>query len=61
MRLVWSVFALSDRDGIFTHIEADNPAVAIAIDERIVTGPAASPTFPRAVDQGALPERASLS
>ena len=24
MKLVWSAFALSDRDGIFTHIEADN-------------------------------------
>lgn len=36
MKLVWSAFALSDRDGIFTHIETDNPAAAIAIDERIV-------------------------
>ena len=36
MKVAWSVFALSDRDGIFTHIEADNPAAAIAVDERIV-------------------------
>ena len=35
MRLVWSAFALSDRDNIFTHIERENPAAAIAVDERI--------------------------
>lgn len=35
MKLVWSAFALADRDGIFTHIEADNPRAAIAVDERI--------------------------
>jgi toxin ParE1/3/4 len=29
-------FALSDRDAIFTYIEADNPAAAVLIDERIV-------------------------
>ncbi len=35
MKLVWSAFALSDRDGIFTYIEADNPRAAIMVDERI--------------------------
>lgn len=35
MKLVWSAFALADRDGIFAHIEADNPRAAIAVDERI--------------------------
>ncbi|MVA82734.1 type II toxin-antitoxin system mRNA interferase toxin, RelE/StbE family [Agrobacterium vitis] len=35
MRLVWSAFALEDRDGIFTHIEADNPVAAVSVDERI--------------------------
>lgn len=35
MRLVWSAFALSDRDNIFTHIERENPAAAIAVDERM--------------------------
>nr|WP_210277074.1 type II toxin-antitoxin system RelE/ParE family toxin [Agrobacterium sp. RC10-4-1] len=34
--MTWSAFALSDRDAIFTYIEADNPAAAILIDERIV-------------------------
>lgn len=36
MTLTWSAFALSDRDAIFTYIEADNPAAAVLIDERIV-------------------------
>lgn len=35
MKLTWSAFALSDRDAIFTYIEADNPAAAVLIDERI--------------------------
>ena len=35
MKLVWSAFALSDRETIFTHIEGENPAAAIAVDERI--------------------------
>ena len=36
MKLIWSAFALSDRDSIFTHIETDHPKAAIAVDERIV-------------------------
>ena len=36
MKLTWSAFALSDRDGIFTYIETVNPSAAILIDERIV-------------------------
>jgi toxin ParE1/3/4 len=35
VKLTWSAFALSDRDAIFTHIEADNPAAAVLIDEQI--------------------------
>lgn len=35
MRLIWSAFARSDRNDIFTHIEADSPRAAIAVDERI--------------------------
>ena len=38
MKLTWSAFALSDRDAIFTYIEADNPAAAVLIDERIAAG-----------------------
>lgn len=36
MRLVWSSFALSDRDDIFTYIESESPHAAINIDEQIV-------------------------
>jgi addiction module RelE/StbE family toxin len=36
VKLIWSAFALSDRDRIFTYIEADNPSAAVLIDERIV-------------------------
>lgn len=46
MKLFWSAFALSDRDGIFIHIEADNPAAAIAIDERIVAATRRLRDFP---------------
>lgn len=46
MRLTWSAFALSDRDGTFTHIEAHNPAAAVAIDERIVAATRRLRDFP---------------
>jgi len=46
VRLTWSAFALSDRDGIFTYIEAHNPAAAIAIDERIVAAARRLRDFP---------------
>jgi plasmid stabilization system protein ParE len=36
VKLTWSAFAPSDRDGIFTHIEADNPIAAIAVDDNIL-------------------------
>jgi addiction module RelE/StbE family toxin len=36
VKLTWSAFALSDRDAIFTYIEADNPSAAVMIDERIM-------------------------
>ncbi len=37
MRLVWSPFALADRDEIFNYIEADSPKAAAEIDERIAS------------------------
>lgn len=46
MKLVWSAFALSDRDDIFTHIEADNPIAAITVDERIVAAARRLQDFP---------------
>jgi len=46
VKLVWSAFALSDRDGIFTHIEAENPRAAIALDERIAAAARRLVEFP---------------
>lgn len=46
MRLFWSAFALADRDGIFTHIEADNPHAAITVDERIAASARRLVDFP---------------
>ena len=46
MKLVWSAFALADRDGIFTHIEADNPRAAITVDERIAAAARRLVDFP---------------
>ncbi|CAH1661633.1 type II toxin-antitoxin system RelE/ParE family toxin [Chelatococcus asaccharovorans] len=46
MKLVWSAFALADRDGIFSHIEADNPRAAIVVDERIAAAARRLVDFP---------------
>ena len=35
MKLAWSPYALSDRDMIFSYIEADNPRAAVNVDEQI--------------------------
>jgi len=36
VKLASSPLALLDRDAIFTHLERDNPAAAVTVDERIV-------------------------
>lgn len=46
MKLTWSAFALSDRDAIFTYIEADNPSATIMIDERIMAATRRLVDFP---------------
>ncbi|MGK9451788.1 type II toxin-antitoxin system RelE/ParE family toxin [Acidithiobacillus caldus] len=33
MKLFWTPEAIQDRDDIYAHIEADNPAAALALDE----------------------------
>lgn len=35
MRIVWSAFAVEDREAIFDYIAADNPAAAAKLDRRI--------------------------
>ncbi|TGQ12031.1 MULTISPECIES: type II toxin-antitoxin system RelE/ParE family toxin [unclassified Mesorhizobium] len=54
MKIVWSPFARSDRDDIFTHIEADNPTAAIAVDERIVAAVSRLRDFPESGRTGRL-------
>ncbi|MFG1250215.1 type II toxin-antitoxin system RelE/ParE family toxin [Xanthobacter sp. AM11] len=55
MRLVWSAVALTDRDGIFTHIEADSPKAAIAVDERISAAAHRLLEFPESGRPGRVP------
>lgn len=52
--LVWSALALLDRDGIFTHIEADNPATAVTVDERIVAAARGLRDFPKSGRPGRI-------
>lgn len=35
MRIVWSAWAIADRDAIFDYIEAESPKTAVAVDRRI--------------------------
>lgn len=35
MRLVWSPYALSDRDSTFAYLEAHSPRAAVRVDEQI--------------------------
>lgn len=54
MRLVWSALAIADRDVIFTHIEGDNPAAAISIDQRISTAARRLLIFPESGRPGRI-------
>ncbi|AVA23827.1 type II toxin-antitoxin system RelE/ParE family toxin (plasmid) [Rhizobium sp. CB3171] len=54
MKLIWSAFALADRDGIFTHIEADNPAAAASVDERIAAAARRLRDFPESGRPGRI-------
>ena len=35
MKIVWSLFAIADREAIFDYIEADSPRAAARIDDQI--------------------------
>ena len=54
VKLIWSAFALSDRDAIFTFIEADNPSSAIMVDERIVAAARRLIDFPASGQVGRI-------
>jgi hypothetical protein len=45
LRLVWAQLALSDRDDIFTHIEAENPRSAVMSTSKSSMRLAVSSTF----------------
>ena len=55
MRLTWSAFALADRDGIFTYIEADSPRAAVAVDEHIAQAVLRLVEFPESGRSGRVP------
>ncbi len=46
MKIVWSLFAVEDRTGIFDYIEQDDPSTAINVDERIMEQTAKLTQFP---------------
>jgi addiction module RelE/StbE family toxin len=52
---MWSAFALADRDGIFTHIEADSPFAAVAVDEHIAQAALRLIDFPESGRPGRVP------
>lgn len=55
MRLTWSAFALADRNDIFTHIEADSPRAAVAVDEHIAQAALRLVEFPESGRPGRVP------
>jgi addiction module RelE/StbE family toxin len=55
MRLTWSAFALADRDHIFTHIEADSPRAAVAVDEQISQAVLRQVSLPESGRPGRVP------
>jgi plasmid stabilization system protein ParE len=58
---VWSRFALSDRDDIFSHIEAESPRAAVHVDEQIADAARRLLHFLTAAGPGASMARASWS
>jgi toxin ParE1/3/4 len=53
-KLVWGRFALSDREEIFDHIEAENPRAAAHVDEQIVSAVRRLTDFPESGRPGRL-------
>jgi len=46
MKIVWSLFAISDREAIFNYIEVDSPRAAARIDDQIEAQIGQLTTFP---------------
>src|SRR5689334_18612155 len=54
MKLVWARFALTDRDDIFSYIEAENPRAAVQVDERVVSAAHRLVDFPESGRPGRI-------
>lgn len=54
MKLVWTRYALSDRDDIFTFIETENPQAAVLIDERLAAAADRLKDFPESGRAGRI-------
>jgi addiction module RelE/StbE family toxin len=54
VKLEWSAFALSDREGIFDYIEADSPRSAIRVDEAIANAAERLINFPESGRPGRI-------
>jgi toxin ParE1/3/4 len=46
MKIVWNLFAISDREAIYDYIEADSPRAAARIDDQIEAQVDQLATFP---------------
>lgn len=55
MKLLWSAFAMSDRDAIFTTIERRNARAAVAVDEQIAAAERRLVQFPQSGRPGRVP------
>ena len=53
--LFWTPEARNDRISIYDHIEAENPAAALALDEMFVNGAARLPCHPKLGRPGRVP------
>jgi addiction module RelE/StbE family toxin len=54
LRLVWAQLAHSDRDDIFTHIEAENPRAAVHVDQQIANAARRLIDFPESGRPGRI-------
>ncbi len=60
MKIVWSLFAISDREAIFNYIEVDSPRAAARIDDQIQAQVGQLTTFPESAGRAVLWESVSL-
>jgi addiction module RelE/StbE family toxin len=54
VKLVWTRYALSDRDDIFSFIQTENPQAAVLIDEQIAAAAQRLTAFPQSGRAGRI-------